>query len=155
MKRITGCILVGGKSSRMGGGIKSLKKFNNKSILDRIVERSKNQVDSLAINTNNNYNNFKKYNLPIFSDYISGYLGPLAGIHASLKWSKYNNPKNKWVMTFASDTPFFPQNIVEKLYDKAIKSKKQIILAKSFGRNHSVFGLWNVDLEKNLSLIHI
>ena len=54
MKRITGCILIGGRSSRMGGGIKSLKHFNNKSILDKIIERSIKQVSCLAINSNKN-----------------------------------------------------------------------------------------------------
>ena len=37
-------ILTGGRSSRMGGGIKSLKKFNNKLIFDRIFENLQNQV---------------------------------------------------------------------------------------------------------------
>ena len=32
-------ILIGGLSSRMGGGIKSLEKFNNKTIFDRILKR--------------------------------------------------------------------------------------------------------------------
>ena len=32
-------ILSGGKSSRMGGGIKCLKKFNNCSFIDRIIQR--------------------------------------------------------------------------------------------------------------------
>ena len=31
-------IMTGGKSSRMGGGIKSFKKFNNKTIFDRIYK---------------------------------------------------------------------------------------------------------------------
>jgi len=150
MKKITGCILIGGKSSRMGGGLKSLKHFNNKSILDKIIERSKNQVSSLAINSNKNNKGLKKYFLPIFPDIIKGFQGPLAGIHASLNWTKKNNPSHKWVMTFAGDTPFFPNNIVDRLYYEAIKQNTKIIIAKSFGRNHPVFGLWHISLERDL-----
>lgn len=151
MKKITGCILIGGKSSRMGGGIKSLKYFNNKCILDKIIERSKSQVSSLAINSNRNNKELRKYLLPIFPDVIKGFKGPLAGIHASLNWAKKNNPNHKWVMTFAGDTPFFPKNIVERLYYEAIKQNAKIIIAKSFERKHPVFGLWHISLEKDLS----
>ena len=152
MEKITGCILAGGKSLRMGGGIKSLKYFNNKSILDRVIEKSKKQVLSLAINSNSNNKELKKYLLPIFSDVIKGYLGPLAGIHASLNWVKKNRPDHKWIITFAGDTPFFPNNMVEKLYNKAITYNKKIILAQSYGKKHPVFGLWHISLEKDLAI---
>lgn len=152
MEKITGCILVGGKSSRMGGGIKSLKYFNSNSILDRVIKRSINQVSSLAINANTKNKELKKYSLPIFSDSIKGFLGPLAGIHASLNWTLNSCPEHKWVMTFAGDTPFFPKNIVKKLYDEAKKQNKKIILAKSFKRNHPIFGLWHISLEEDLRI---
>ena len=74
MKQITGSILIGGKSSRMGGGIKGLKKFNNKTIFDRIYERAKNQVSSLIINSNVFSNELTKYQLPICPDIIKGHL---------------------------------------------------------------------------------
>ena len=150
MKNITGCILIGGRSLRMGGGIKSLKNFNRKTILDRVIERAQKQVKIIAINSNTKDKILSKYNLPIFADVIEGYLGPLAGIHASLIWSKSNNPENEWVITFAGDTPFFPNNMVESMYDIAIKQNKKIIIAHSFKRDHPVFGLWHVSLEKNL-----
>ena len=35
-KEISAVIMIGGQSKRMGGGIKSLITFNNKSIFDRI-----------------------------------------------------------------------------------------------------------------------
>ena len=149
LKEIIGCILIGGKSTRMGGGIKSLKHFNNKSIIERIIEKSKKQVSELIINSNNDLD-LKKYSLPIFSDFIKGYLGPLAGIHASMNWIKKNKPNNKWLMTFAGDTPFFPDNIVEKLFNEANKKNKKIILAESNKRNHPVFGIWHTSLEEEL-----
>ena len=152
MKEVTGCILVGGKSTRMGGGIKSLKNFNNKTILERIIERSINQVSKLIINSNIINNSLQKYKLPIISDAIQGYLGPLAGIHASLNWTRINNPKHKWVITLAGDSPFFPKNIVNLLYEKAVKEDSKIVLAKSYNRNHPIFGIWHTSLEKDLEI---
>ena len=41
---ICAVILTGGLSSRMGGGIKTLTKFNNKIIFDRIFNNLKNRI---------------------------------------------------------------------------------------------------------------
>tara|TARA_Y100000590_G_scaffold2758_1_gene3644 strand:+ start:9621 stop:10241 length:621 start_codon:yes stop_codon:yes gene_type:complete len=150
MNKIIGCILTGGKASRMGGKIKCLETINNKKILDIIIERSKEQVADLIINANCDKKKFNKYKLPIFSDVLKGYLGPLAGIHASLSWVKKNKPNYSWIFTFAGDSPFFPSNIVKKIHEKAIKKDKKIIIAKSFGRDHPVFGLWHLSLLEEL-----
>ena len=48
-EEICAVIMVGGKSSRMGGGIKSFKKFNNIMIFDRIYKILTNQIKT---NTN-------------------------------------------------------------------------------------------------------
>ena len=50
------------------------------------------------------------------------------------------------------DTPFFPSNLVEKLYTHAKIKNRKIILASSFEKNHPVFGLWHVSLEKDLKI---
>ena len=148
-------ILTGGLSSRMGGGIKSFEKFNNKTIFDRILERIIPQTKHLIINSNDKNIKFNKYNLPIIKDYMKGHLGPLAGIHASMNWVKYNIPQIEWIVSVPSDTPFVPINLVKKLYDKALNNNKHIILAKSNNKIHPVIGLWKSnlleDLEKNLN----
>ena len=51
-------ILIGGLSSRMGGGIKSLEKFNNKTIFDRILKRITPQTQHIIINVNEIDNKF-------------------------------------------------------------------------------------------------
>ena len=50
IEEICAVIMTGGKSSRMGGGIKSLKKFNNKMIFDRIYEILNNQIRNIITN---------------------------------------------------------------------------------------------------------
>ncbi|MBI28455.1 MAG: Molybdenum cofactor guanylyltransferase [Alphaproteobacteria bacterium MarineAlpha5_Bin11] len=148
MEKVTGCILIGGKSSRMGGGIKSLKKINGKSILHRIIEKSQDQVTNLVINSNIDDDNIKKFSIPIFSDLIKGYLGPLAGIHTAINCAKNNN--HKWAITFPGDTPFFPINIVNLFLKTSIRKNCSIVLANSNGKNHPVFGIWHTSLEEDL-----
>ena len=150
IQNISGVILTGGLSSRMGGGIKSFKKFNNKTIFDRIFNILSPQISHITINSNDNSNAFKNYKLTVIKDELKGHLGPLAGIHATLKWLNKNKPYIKWLLSVPSDTPFLPQNLVKKLYFKAQKNNKKIILAKSNNKLHPVIGLWDCNLLKSL-----
>ena len=150
IEEICAVIMTGGKSSRMGGGIKSLKKFNNKVIFDRIYEILNNQIRNIIINTNTEEKYFEKYNRIIIKDKIIGYLGPLAGIHASLSWINNNMPKVNWLISVPGDTPFIPNDLINRLYVKAKKNNKQIVLAKSNSNIHPVIGIWNINLLENL-----
>ena len=150
IEEICAVIMTGGKSSRMGGGIKSLKKFNNKVIFDRIYEILNNQIRNIIINTNTEEKYFEKYNRIIIKDKIIGHLGPLAGIHASLSWINNNMPKVNWLISVPGDTPFIPNDLINRLYVKAKKNNKQIVLAKSNSNIHPVIGIWNINLLESL-----
>jgi len=150
VEELCAVIMTGGKSSRMGGGIKSFKKFNNKMIFDRIYNILNNQIKNIIINTNSEEKYFKKYNKIIIKDKIKGYLGPLAGIHASLNWINKNMPQVNWLISVPSDTPFIPNDLINRLYLKAKENNKQIVLAKSNSIIHPVIGIWNKNLFENL-----
>ena len=149
---ICAVILTGGRSSRMGGGVKSLKKFNNKYIFDRIFENLQKQVNQIIINSNDSKNLFIKYKVEIIKDSLEGFLGPLAGIHAALEWSSINAPYINWLITVPGDTPFIPKNLVKKLLDKANNSKHKIVLAQSNGKTHPIIGIWHSSLYDNLKI---
>ena len=144
-------ILTGGKSSRMGGGIKSLKKFNNKLIFDRIFENLQNQVQKIIINSNDLENLFINYNVEIIKDSIKGFLGPLAGIHAALECLTVNETHIKWLVSVPGDTPFIPNDLVKQLLDKAKKDKHQIVLAQSNKKTHPII----LNEKKSSKLIEI
>ena len=143
-------ILTGGRSSRMGGGIKSLKKFNNKYIFDRIFENLQTQVDKVIINSNDSENLFVKYNVEVIKDSLEGLLGPLAGIHAALEWLNEKEPYINWLVTVPGDTPFIPKNLVKKLLDKIKNSNHKIVLAQSNGKTHPIIGIWHSNLLESL-----
>ena len=143
-------ILTGGRSSRMGGGIKSLQKFNNKLIFDRIFENLQNQVQKIIINSNDLENLFINYNVEVISDNFKGFLGPLAGIHAALEWSITNEPHINWLITVPGDTPFIPNDLVKKLLDKAKNGGHKIVLAQSNAKTHPIIGVWHSSLYESL-----
>ena len=143
-------ILTGGRSSRMGGGIKSLKKFNNKYIFDRIFENLQTQVDKIIINSNDSENLFVKYKVEVIKDSLGGFLGPLAGIPASFEWLNKNAPYINWLVTVPGDTPFIPKNLVKKLLDKVKNTNHKIVLAQSNGKTHPIIGIWHSNLIESL-----
>ena len=79
-------ILAGGQSRRFGGGYKTLHKFNNISLLDRIIHNLKKLNMDIILNVNSNENQFLKTGLNLIKDDVKNFQGPLAGIHSSMKW---------------------------------------------------------------------
>ena len=143
-------IMIGGKSSRLGGGIKSLIKINNKKIFDIILERIQPQIDKIIVNSNIEDEEISKYKFPILKDVKQGYLGPLAGIHAGMQWLNKNKPEIEWLLTLPGDTPFIPLNLVSCFKEK-INQNSKIILAKSNDKTHPIIGVWHTSLLKSLN----
>jgi molybdenum cofactor guanylyltransferase len=143
---VVGIILAGGLAKRMGGGDKCLLPLAGKTLLQRTVERAQPQVASLLLNANGNSLRFARTRLPVIADLFPGYLGPLAGIHAGLSWMQSTSPDAEWLASFASDTPFFPSDLVARLLDAVTKQHAQLAVATSKNRAHPIFALWHASL---------
>ncbi|MEM8575023.1 MAG: molybdenum cofactor guanylyltransferase MobA [Pseudomonadota bacterium] len=149
-ERVVGVLLAGGKSSRMGGGDKCLRELGGKQILARVIERLCPQVSELVINANGDPSRFASFGLPVISDDITGFQGPLAGVHASLQWVKANRPNSEFVVTVATDTPFFPEDLVHRLVG-ARDPSSSFRIAQSDKGTHPVIGLWPIELADALA----
>jgi molybdopterin-guanine dinucleotide biosynthesis protein A len=146
---VIGVLLAGGRSSRMGGGDKCLRLLGGRPILARIIERLKPQVSEIIINANGDSSRFAGYGLPVVADSIAGFAGPLAGVHAALEWVKRNRPGASHVVTVATDTPFFPPDLVHHFLDKS-RQANTLLVARSDDGVHPVIGLWPVQLASSL-----
>ncbi len=147
-EKILFAILAGGQSKRFGGGFKTFKKINGTTMLNQIIKTLKNFSNDIIINANN-IDEFKNLNYPIVKDKFEGFLGPLAGIHASILWTKNNNSKKDWVFTVPSDTPFLPSNLLEEFLS-SYSFDTDILIARSNQRHHPVIAMWHVSLLKSL-----
>jgi molybdopterin-guanine dinucleotide biosynthesis protein A len=149
-EEIIGVLLAGGQSRRMGGGDKCLLELAGKPLLAHVIERLKPQTSTLVLNANGDLERFSKFELPTIADPIEGFAGPLAGVLAGFTWAQEHAPDTRWIVTAATDTPFFPENLVEKLLDATRGQYPAIALAKSGERMHPVFGLWPTSLMEDL-----
>ncbi|MEQ1953420.1 molybdenum cofactor guanylyltransferase MobA [Mesorhizobium sp. CN2-181] len=144
---IAGIILCGGRSSRMGGGDKSLLTLAGSTILSRIIGRLE-QIHPLAISANGDPSRFSDFGLPILADTVPGFAGPLAGILAGMQWAIEQGHGR--LLTVAGDTPFFPITLADRLVEAAAASPASIAVAASNGRRHPVFALWPTALRDDL-----
>lgn len=150
---ICGLILAGGQARRMGGGDKCLLPLAGKSLLQRTIERAQPQVAHLILNANGNSLRFARSKLPVVPDLSEEFKGPLAGVHAGLNWMKNTYPDHQWLMSIASDSPFFPDDLAQRLLDAAIQNHVHIAVAESNHQIHPTFALWHVSLLDKLEAV--
>ena len=142
-------ILAGGLSTRMRGEDKSLMPLAGLPLIGHALNRLSSQVDRIIINTNGNHSDFNSFGLPIVSDSIEGFLGPLSGILAGMDYAAEYGYSH--LLTVAADTPFFPDDLCQRLLIDCCKiniAKTQSIVDQH--NLHPTFGLWDVGLRENL-----
>ena len=110
MEGVTGIILAGGQSSRMGQDKSSLL-YRNKELIQWSVDVLKPLCSQLLISSNDSNLNYLGF--PIVSDEVKG-IGPIGGLYSSLK--KSNTRLN---LIIACDTPNLSVNIYKTLLNTA------------------------------------
>ena len=105
-KHITGIILAGGKSSRMGTD-KALFVLNGSTFLDHIIRALEPLVDDILIISNDEQH--KPCNLKRVRDTIND-AGPISGLHAGLTHSSTENN-----LVLSCDVPLIESSMLEVL----------------------------------------
>ena len=141
--KVTGIVLAGGRGQRMGGVDKGLQPLHGKPMVQHVIERLAPQVDEIVINANQNAATYAKFGHPVVGDEVSGFAGPLAGLHAGLRAASHS-----LVVTVPCDSPFLPADLVQRLEKKL--RENQLAVAKTGEQPHPVFALVRKDVLSNL-----
>ena len=152
---VTGIVLAGGQSRRMfaragRGGDKGLLALADKPMLGHVLDRLRPQVGRLAINANGDPARFARFGLPVVPDTIEGFVGPLAGVLAGVRWAREHTPAARWIASVSSDAPFLPSDLVTRLVAAVDARGNAVAIAQSEGELHPVIGLWPVALADDL-----
>lgn len=146
MNGITGLVLAGGMGRRMDSRDKGLVEFRGKAMVAHVIERLAPQVDSLMINANRSLLEYGVFGHPVISDEVSGFAGPLAGLHASLKHSV-----TPFIVTAPCDSPFLPMDLVARLYKALQENIAELAVAKTGDQAQPVFALYSATLLPSLT----
>jgi molybdopterin-guanine dinucleotide biosynthesis protein A len=104
----------------------------------------------MVINANGDAARFAPWHLPVVSDSVAGFAGPLAGNLAGLDWAAAHRLAIRHVVSVAADTPFIPRDLVTRLAAAARAEQAQLACAASGGWSHPVIGLWPVTIRDEL-----
>jgi len=145
---ILGVVLAGGKSKRFGSDKASIK-LGNQTLIEHTISKIENNFEEILIVSNEKQYSFKKKNIFLTKDLIDGYLGPLIGVLSAMDWVEKNKKNYNWIATFPCDTPFFDQNIINKI-KSSNKKNKNLFFLKCGEKRHNIFGLWSMKLKEIL-----
>lgn len=135
-KNITGIILAGGKSSRMGSD-KGFLMLNNKPFVQYSMDALKPLVSEIIIVSDNS--DYDVFGLKRINDMTKN-AGPLAGICSGLEASTtdYN-------LILSCDIPLINSKILQKLIDN-IDDTSQIIQIESNGKSMPLIAIYKKDV---------
>ncbi len=112
-RNITGIILAGGKSSRMGTD-KGVLILNGKTIVAHIIDALKPAVDNIIIIANNDH--YNNYGFKVYKDIVKD-CGPMGGIYTGLL-----NSQTNLNMVVSCDIPNISTDIINKIISHADKN---------------------------------
>ena len=137
-KDITGIILAGGKSLRMGTD-KGFLKWNNKLFIESIIDALDPLVSAIIIVSNDE--RYDAFGTKRVKDIIEN-AGPVAGIYSGLKASK-----TEYNLVLSCDIPLITTSILNQLID-AIDDETDIIQFQSQGKAMPLIALYKKHCEK-------
>ena len=143
---ISAVILAGGQAKRMGGVDKGLQTLHGKPLFQFIYDRLHSQVEHISVNANRNQAIYATAGLPVFGDKIEGFQGPLSGILTALERADTN-----FVLFVPCDSPFFPDNLLEKLKSAVDFHGVSIAYVHDGEREHPTFCLMACGIKDKLA----
>jgi molybdopterin-guanine dinucleotide biosynthesis protein A len=129
---------------------KALLDIGGKPMLAHVIERLAPQVANMLISANGDPARFKSFGLPVVSDTIGDFAGPLAGLLTGMRWSESQSAGTTHIVSVSADAPFLPANLVVQLQSAVQERERAVAIARSGTQLHSVIGLWPVALADEL-----
>ncbi len=133
---ITALILAGGKSRRMGGNDKGLLPFGDGLLVGHVIDAIRPQVGSVMISANRNHDAYREFGLPVLSDPLEDFQGPLAGFLAGLEAMQTD-----YLLTVPCDGPVIVPDLARRLADGLESAQAEIAVAHDGRRLQPVYAL--------------
>ena len=144
-KDVSGIILSGGKSQRIGTD-KALLKLGNETIIERVTNLMKSLFQKVLIITNTP-SEYRFLNVQLYED-IYKQKGPLSGIHSGLTYSQ--TEKN---FIISCDIPLMSPEMIK--YVVEFKSDKTVRYCEAAGHHHHLAGIFSKSLLPEIEKIFL
>lgn len=143
---ITAVILAGGMGRRFQGQDKGLIEYHGQPLVERLIGKLQQQGVSIAINANRNIDTYQTYGLPVFSDELDNYQGPLAGFATAM-----SRVTTDYILTLPCDGPLLADDYVERFTSAARQKPAPILVADDGERLQPVHAMIQCSLLSDLT----
>lgn len=131
--QVCAVILAGGRGTRMGGVDKGLQPFYGSPLARHAIDRLRSQNAGspayIAINANRNQDVYSAWGIPVWTDALDDYAGPLAGFLTALEKCRELSLPIAYVLTVPCDSPLFPLNLLERMAKGLVDGNAQVAIA--------------------------
>jgi molybdenum cofactor guanylyltransferase len=129
-------ILAGGKSRRMGGRDKGLLPFGDGLLVQHVLHAISPQVGRTMISANRNRVEYERFGVPVLSDPLADFQGPLAGFLAGLQAMD-----TTYLLTLPCDGPIVLPDLAQRLAAGMAAEDADIAVAHDGRRLQPVYTL--------------
>lgn len=146
-QQITALILAGGKSRRMGGTDKGLLPFGGGLLVGHVLDAIRPQVGGVLISANRHQAEYERFGVPVLTDPLDDFQGPLAGFLAGLR-----RMQTEYLLTLPCDGPVVVDDLAGRLAAGLSRSDADIAVAHDGNRLQPVYALLNRRVLPDLEL---
>ncbi len=121
--QITYLILAGGRGQRMSGQDKGLMLWQDRPMIEHVLNQLQAPRERLIISANRNLDSYRKYSDIVVEDSLEDFQGPLAGILSAMQVCN-----TEYLLCVPCDTPAPPQNMLQLLSEcMQVENRKDAI----------------------------
>lgn len=135
---LTGIILSGGNSSRMGSE-KGLVSFRGNPLVSYSIKALEPLCGKILLSANTDFEKYKQFNLRIIQDKVSG-IGPMGGLISCLEQSQTHHN-----LVLSCDAPFITSQFFEYLLDR-IENFQAVVPIRSNGKFEPLCAYYNTNV---------
>jgi len=117
-------LLAGGESRRMNHSDKGLLQYQQQALALHVLQHLQQQIDTILIVANRNLEHYRRFGVPVVSDWDSDadgrlYQGPLRGIYRAMRYYQKRSPTPQWLLLAPCDAPHYPIDLMSR-YKKSL-----------------------------------
>lgn len=144
-EQISTVILAGGLGRRMNNQDKGLIEWQDKMLVEHVLSHIAPECGEVIINANRNLERYAEFGLPMVSDEIDDYQGPLVGILSAMKTCH-----NDYLLCLPCDSPQPPEQLTQRLIE-CLESRDAICaIAHDGKRLQPLFSLMSCSIQEKL-----